>query len=105
MNHFFREQRTSGKGFTQINIAKQNKVKVRKFQNEFMNSSFLPKYKQKIVRISALSTEVRFARFLSGRFTAMVVINPPERKLTKRASVLFSEGRNLDNFLFLFWEK
>ena len=40
-------------------------VKVRQFQNEFMNSSFLPKYEQKIVRISAL----------------------------------FSEGRNLDNFL------
>ena len=26
MNHFFREQRTSGKDFTQINIAKQNRV-------------------------------------------------------------------------------
>ena len=26
------------------------------FQNEFMNSSFLPKYDQKIVRISALHT-------------------------------------------------
>ena len=46
-------------------------LKVRQFQNEFMKSSFLPKYKQKIVKISALC----------------------------------SEGRNLDNFLFVFWEK
>ena len=43
-------------------------LKVRQFQNEFMKSSFLPKYKQKIVRISALC----------------------------------SEGRNLDNFSFVF---
>ena len=31
-------------------------LKVRQFQNEFMKSSFLPKYEQKIVRISALHT-------------------------------------------------
>ena len=30
-------------------------VKVSQFQNEFMKSSFLPKYEQKIVKISALS--------------------------------------------------
>ena len=41
---------------------------VSKFQNEFMKSSFLPKYEQKIVRISALTTQ----------------------------------GRNPDNFLFIF---
>ena len=29
-------------------------LKVRKFQNEFIKSSFLPKYEQKIVRISAM---------------------------------------------------
>ena len=29
-------------------------VKVRKFQNDFMNSSFLPKYEPNVVRISAL---------------------------------------------------
>ena len=29
-------------------------LKVRQFQNEIMKSSFLPKYEQKIVRISAL---------------------------------------------------
>ena len=29
-------------------------LKVSKFQNEFMKSSFLPKYERKIVRISAL---------------------------------------------------
>ena len=32
-------------------------------------------------------TEVRFASFLSGRFTTMAVINPPEKKLAKRTSV------------------
>ena len=32
-------------------------------------------------------TEVRFARFLSGGFTNMAVINPPERKLAKRTLV------------------
>ena len=49
----------------------QEDLKVSKFQNEFMKSSFLPKYEQKVVKISALC----------------------------------SEGRNLDNFLFIFWEK
>ena len=29
-------------------------LRVSKFQNEFMKSSFLPKYEQKIVRITAL---------------------------------------------------
>ena len=46
-------------------------VKVSQFQNEFMKSSFLPKYEQKIVKISALTTQ----------------------------------GRNPDNFSFIFWEK
>ena len=32
-------------------------------------------------------TEVRFASFLSGGFTTMAVIDPPERKLAKRTSV------------------
>ena len=31
-------------------------LKVSKFQNEFMKSSFLPKYEPNIVRISALGT-------------------------------------------------
>ena len=52
-------------------ITKQQLLKVRQFQNEFMKSSFLPKYERKIVRISALC----------------------------------SEGRNLDNFLFVYWKK
>ena len=51
--------------------AADNVFKVRQFQNEFMKSSFLPKYKQKIVKISAFTTQ----------------------------------GRNPDNFLFVFWEK
>ena len=33
------------------------------------------------------ATEVRFASFLSGEFTNMAVINPPERKLAKCTSV------------------
>ena len=32
-------------------------VKVSKFQNEFMKSLFLPKYEQKIVRISTLTKD------------------------------------------------
>ena len=32
-------------------------------------------------------TEVHFAGLLSGGFTTMAVINPPERKLAKRTSV------------------
>ena len=34
-------------------------IKVRQFQNEFMKLSFLPKYEQKIVKISALTTQGR----------------------------------------------
>ena len=56
-----------------------------------MKSSFLPKYERKIVRISALylhhCTVLHFASFLSGGFTTMAVINPPERNLAKRTSV------------------
>jgi hypothetical protein len=32
-------------------------------------------------------TEVRFASLLSGGFTTMAVINPPEKKLAKLTSV------------------
>ena len=32
-------------------------------------------------------TEVRFASLLSGGFTTMAVINPPEKKLEKRTSL------------------
>ena len=41
----------------------------------------------KIDRIIDQSTGVRSAGFLSGGFTTMVVINPPEKKLAKRTSV------------------
>ena len=34
-------------------------------------------------------TEMRFASFLSGGFTNMEVINPPENKLAKRTSVQY----------------
>ena len=33
------------------------------------------------------STEVRFASFLSGIFTTVAVMNPPEKKLENRTSV------------------
>ena len=54
-----------------LTFSKKKILKVRQFQNEFMKSSFLPKYEQKIVKISALTTQ----------------------------------GRNPDDFLFVFWEK
>ena len=57
--------------FYYLLIERCSYLKVRQFQNEFMKSLFLPKYEQKIVRISPLC----------------------------------SEGRNFDNFLFIFWEK
>ena len=36
---------------------------------------------------TAQCTEVRFASFLSGGFTTMAVMNPPEKKLEKCTSV------------------
>ena len=38
---------------------RQHRLKVSQFQNELMKLSFLPKYEQKIVRISALCSEGR----------------------------------------------
>ena len=35
---------------------------------------------------------MRFASFLSGGFTTMAVINPPESKLAKRTSVRCTAG-------------
>ena len=43
-------------------------------------------------KISTHCTEVRFASFLSGEFTTMTVMNPPERKLEKRTSVHCGQG-------------
>ena len=37
-----------------VHLIFQYILKVSKFQNEFMKSLFLPKYKQKIVRLSAM---------------------------------------------------
>ena len=42
--------------------------------------------------VSIHSTEVRFASFLSGGFTTMAVMNPPEKKLEKRTSVDWGES-------------
>ena len=65
---------------------------------------------------SIQSTEVRFSSFLSGGFTTMAVINPPERKLAKRtcvhcaayrcpwvkniASKTFTEDEGFDRIIF-----
>ena len=43
--------------------------------------------------ISLHCTDVRFAFFLSGGFTTMAVINPPERKLPKPTSVQWFDGQ------------
>ena len=45
----------------------QPELKVRQFQNEFMKSLFLPKYEQKIVKISALTTQGRNPDIFLGR--------------------------------------
>ena len=39
------------------------------------------------VEVAEHCTEMRFASFLSGGFTTIAVINPPEKKLAKRTSV------------------
>ena len=39
---------------------KMSRLKVSQFQNEFMKSSFLPKYERKITRISALCSEAHY---------------------------------------------
>ena len=54
--------------------------------------------------LSAQSTEVRFASFLSGGFTTMAVINPPESKLAKRTSVhwaIINFDKNTSNVTIL----
>ena len=50
---------------------------VRQFQNELMKSSFLPKYEQKIVMISAVTTQGRntgqfFGRILEETMTSSI---------------------------------
>jgi hypothetical protein len=41
-------------------------------------------------------TEVHFASFLSGGFTTMTVMNPPERRLAKRTSVCNTSIESID---------
>ena len=43
-------------------------------------------------------TEVRFASFISGGFTIIAVINPPERKLAKHTSVHWLQCIGLQQF-------
>ena len=40
-----------------------------------------------LLHLTKQCTEVRFASLLSGGFTTMAVINPPEKKLANRTSV------------------
>ena len=49
-------------------------------------------------------TEVNFASFLSGGFTTMAIINPPERKLAKRTSVMWT-GPNQSKYQIMFYKK
>ena len=58
------------------------------------SSSHCPKFNMKEEKPSQC-TEVRFASLLSGGFTTMAVINPPEKKLANRTSVHWlSQGPN-----------
>ena len=43
-----------------------------------------------VTKCAALHTEMRFASLLSGGFITAIVVNPPERKLAKRTSVVLS---------------
>ena len=56
------------------------------------------------VQIPEHCTEVRFASFLSGGFTTMAVINPPERKLAKRTPghwFIFWKFHKINDVLFI----
>ena len=46
-------------------------------------------------------TDVRFASFLSGGFTTMAAINPPEKKLAKRTSVRWVDSPSHPTLDFL----
>ena len=47
-------------------------------------------YTHNAMEWNLLHTDVHFASFLSGGFTTVAVINPPERKLAKRTPVYWS---------------
>ena len=70
-------------------------LKVSKFQNEFMKSSFVPKYDPNIVRI--------FAQYVLYRSEILKKIYPYfGRNDDFKNSV---QGRNPYNIWFIFWEK
>ena len=54
---------------------------------EYLGNCGVLMLKKLIVDQFTHCTEVRFARFLSGGFTTMAVINPPEREMAKLTSV------------------
>ena len=49
--------------------------------------TFLGYARTTLVVQCTLALDMRFATFLSGGFTTMIVMNPPEKKLEKRTSV------------------
>ena len=65
------------------------------FHNYFELLFYLFIYNYSKAKSATHCTEVRFASFLSGGFTTMAVINPPERKLAKRTSVQWVAGLDL----------
>ena len=80
--------------FVQLNMVGVNKGKTLQFQicleNDMVDTSWLRKIVNghfNPLNEAVQCTEVRFASFLSGGFTTMVVINPPERKPAKRTFV------------------
>ena len=57
--HFVANRRKKSCWFLGWSNCSRLLLKVRQFQNEFMKSSFLPKYERKIVKISALTKQGR----------------------------------------------
>ena len=70
-------QRCEGRGSQSLQLGSTRTAAV----NRFCSATSLN------TQVSTHCTEVRFASFLSGGFTTMAVINPPERKLAKRTYV------------------
>ena len=70
--------------FCHIYFLIKNLLKVSKFQNEFMKSSFLPKYEPKIVKISALST---YSWILVGVLLVIILNTKQQQKMFSREDV------------------
>ena len=68
---------------TGVFILKLNKIIGGSISESIYLFGFISKY----LANHCLSPEVHFASFLSGGFTTMAVINPPEKNLANRTSV------------------